>query len=282
MASTRTPRGPGAARPGSAGAFTSALGEAFLALVGQTGNYRAASRTLGHPHLFRNRMRRDPGFRRLCEAAAAAADARLRAAESPVLPPIEIKSMPPDGPPEKPRPAEPEPVIRRAGNGRLQIGHVPEGGVTAAAEAEFLALLRETGNFDGSAHATGFWPSTFYRRRDEWPAFARDCREALEQAGVRLEYRLIAHAHASLRRPGDGEPGEAEAGAGVPFDPEAAMRILSFLDRRKAGRTGGRHKGAPDRSFEEVLDSILTKIEAIDRHEKKYGKKGDEDGGGSG
>ena len=59
----------------------------------------------------------------------------------------------------------------------------------------------------------------------------------------------------------------------VPFDPEAAMRIITFLDRRKAGlTTAGRHKGAPERSFEEVVESIMSKIEAIERHEAMFGK----------
>lgn len=279
MTHSPAPRGRDVAR---SGAFTPALADAFVALVEQTGNYRAAARTLGHPFLFTSRMRRHPDFRRRCEAAARAADARLRLAGSPFLPPVETKSMPPAGDGRPPRgtkrPANHEPVIRRSAAGRLQISHVPEGGWTAAIEADFLELLRNSGNFDWSAWAVGFTPGAVYKRREEWPAFARDCHAALEEAGIRLEYRLVAHAHALLRRTGDAPADAALPDDAVPFDPDAAMRIISFLDRRKAGRAGGRHKGAPERSFEEVVESIMGKIEAIERHEAMFGKEKDEEG----
>ncbi len=282
MPNPRLPRGPGAARFGPAGAITPGLADAFLALVERTGNYRAAARTLGHKHLFNNRMYRDPAFRARCEAAAARADACLREAGGPFLAPVEVKSMPPEDaiPPDgKPasRPARSEQIIRRTSNGRLQISHVRDGCWTSAVEAEFLARLRATGNFDASARAVGFQPSSAYRRRDAWPAFARDCRAALDAADVMLDYRLVAHAHALLLKSGEAEEAEIEA---VPFDPEAAMRIIAFLDRRKAGRAGGRHKGAPERSFEEVCESILGKIEAIERHEAMFGKR--DEGGENG
>jgi hypothetical protein len=200
---------------------------------------------------------------------------------APLLSPVEVKSMPPedalppDPGPEK-RPTRPEQIIRRTSNGRLQISHVRDGCVTAAVEAEFLARLRATGNFDASARAIGFQPSSFYRRMDDWPAFARDCRAALKAAEVMLDFRLVAHAHALLLKSGEAEEQEIED---VPFDPEAAMRIIAFLDRRKAGRTTrGRHKGAPERSFEEVVESIMTKIEAIERHEAMFGTGEEGDG----
>lgn len=285
MASKRIARGPGIARFGPVGDWTPELGEAFIALVEENGNYRASARALGHPFLFTNRMRRHPGFRRRCEAAARAADARLRLAESPFPPPIQTKSMPPadDGRPPRgtKRPANHEPVIRRAASGRLQISHVPEGGWTSAIEADFLELLRNSGNFEWSASAVGFTPGAVYKRRDEWPAFARDCRAALEEADIRLEYRLVAHAHALLRRgivtrdsPHSEDCPPLDE---VPFDPEAAMRIIGFLDRRKAGRAGGRSKGAPERSFDEVQESILGKLRAIERHEAMFGKKEDDE-----
>jgi hypothetical protein len=273
MTHTSTPRGPGAARFGPVGHFTPELGDAFIVLVEQTGNYRAAARTLGHRHLFYNRMYRDPAFRARCESAAALADARLRGAGGPRLAPVEVKAMPPAGGDPPPRR---EQIIRRTSNGRLQISHVRDGCITSAVEADFLARLRATGNFDASARGVGFQPSSFYRRIDDWPVFARDCRAALDAADVMLDYRLVAHAHALLLKSGEAEEQEIEA---VPFDPEAAMRIIAFLDRRKAGRSGGRHKGAPERSFEEVVESIMSKIEAIERHEAMFGK---EDEGGEG
>src|SRR5205085_53267 len=114
---------------------------------------------------------------------------------------------------------------------------------------EFLALLRATGNFAASARAIGFQPASLHQRAEKWPAFGRDCRAAQDAADVQLDYALVAHAHMLL---GMGRVEGAPPEVDVPFDPEAAMRIIAFLDRRKAGLTGGRHKGAPERSFDEV------------------------------
>jgi hypothetical protein len=268
-------------RPGPRGSFTTELGEAYLALLRETGNARASARALGHPYLFDNRKRYDPAFARACDAAAKAADARLSRAESPFLSPIEVKSMPPpEG--DEPVPEPREQAIRRTSNGRTQISYVREGGWTSKIEAAFLARLRETGNFDASAWAVGFNPRTLYTRIDQWAAFARDCAEALEAASVQLDYTLVAHAHALLRRPGEAQAEDGEEDkdeARVPFDPEAAMRILSFIDRRRAGRTTrGHRKGPPARRVEDARASILRKIEAIERHEKMMKERGEDRG----
>jgi len=268
-----------ARRPGPCGAFTAELREAYLSLLRETGNARASARTLGHPWLFDNRKRYDPAFAAACAAMLREADARLRRAESPFLPPIEVKAMPPpEG--EEPGEPQPEPVIRKTSNGRMQISHVRAGGWTSAIEAKFLARLRETGNFDASARAVGFNPRTLYTRLHHWPAFARDCAGALEEAAVQLDYRLVAHAHALLRRPDDsaqedGEDREEAEGERVPFDPKMAMRILDFLDRRRERRTSrGPRKGPPARRYEDARASILAKVEAIERYEKRKGKQG--------
>ena len=260
--------------PGPKGAWTEELCEAFLALLAETGNARASARSLGQRHLFNNRMRRDRAFRRRCEAAIRAADARLSRlarAQRPFLRPFEVKSMPPgDGPPGGgEEPAAAEPVIRRTSNGRTQISYVHEGNWTGAAEAGFLARLRLTGNIGASARSVGFSAGAVYRRIALWPAFARDVEDALDEAEARLDHRLVAYAHALLRRPGDAEEAEAPGGdfEDVPFDPEAAMRILGFLDRRRSGRTTrGRRRPEPERDFAAAVDSVLAKIEAIERH----------------
>jgi hypothetical protein len=272
-------------------AWTEEIGAAFLALLRETGNARGSARKLGHPYLFDNRMRRDPAFRRKCGAATAAADARLRNPASPFARRVEVKGMPPeidplagDPAPAGRRQAEArEPVIRRTSNGRTQISYVRDGFWDSAIEADFLARLRETGNFDASARAVGFDPTSVYKRLRKWPAFAGDCADAVEQASVQLDYRLIAHAHDLLRRPGEAGEADCEQEGGVPFDPDAAMRILAFIDRRRnGGTTRGRTRGPPQRSFDEAVDSVLAKIEAIERHEAmmKAREEGGREGGG--
>lgn len=275
-----------------------ALCARFLAMVRETGNKRAAAAALGHPNLFNNRMRRNAEFRRQCDLACAAANAGLEGAATPF---VRARRTPPRSttpptrwplkagsadelggylrPGRKRKPSRPEPVIRRVRGGRLQITLAREGHMTSEIEAEFLRLLRATGNFSASARAVGFQPASVKDRMKKWPAFGAQCRDALEEASVHLDFALIGYAHALLRRPGEA----AEAGideAEVPFDPKEAMRIIAFLDARKAGRTTkGPRKGPPERSLEEAKQSILRKIEAIERHEKRMRKRGEDDGG---
>jgi hypothetical protein len=276
------------------------LGERFLAIVRETGNARQAALRLGAPNAFCNMMRRDPAFRQRALDAAAEADARLARAESafPALP-LELKSLPPDdGPPpgrRRPPPppiakveplptdaealggylrparkrpqSRPQPVIRRNSKGRMQVTFAQEGHWTEEIEADFLAFLRATGNFEASARAVGFDPSAIRYRMKSWAAFERDCEEAFEEADVTLRYRLVAHANALMRSPGEAEAAGIEEEQ-VPFDPIMAMKILSHIDARRYGRSGkGRRKGPPERTFEQACDSILRKIEAIERHE---------------
>ncbi|HEX8513617.1 MAG TPA: hypothetical protein VF688_11000 [Allosphingosinicella sp.] len=275
---------------GRKSAWSEALGEAFLALVRETGNARAAARALGHPDLFNNRMKRRPEFRRAVRAAADEADARFRGAESPFLCPFEVKGkLDTDADslggylrPGRKRKGAPEPVLRRNSKGRMQVTLTLEGHWTSEIEADFLARLAATGNFDACCLAVGFQPASVKERVGKWPAFARDCERALAEADVMLTYRLTAHAHALLRRPGEAEALGIEEEA-VPFDPVLAMKILSHIDARKYGRSGkGRRKGPQERTFREACDSILAKIEAIERHEKLMKERAQEEEGGGG
>lgn len=263
------------------------VADAFLAVLRETGNAEAAIRAIGHGDMFYRRRREDPDFARRWEEAAAAADldlrARREAAQSPfpggpapepatgtepfVLPSPAAKSVP----------APPEPLIRRNRAGRLQLALPREGDWSAEIEARFLAHLRRCGNFMAAARAVGFHFTSIYERMRQWPAFAAEVEEALREVDVKLEYALVGHASAVLRRPGDPAPeGEEE----LPFDPAMAMKILAFIDARRAGRTmRGRRKGPPQRSFEEAVESILAKVEAIDRHRKLMKERQEKEGG---
>jgi hypothetical protein len=270
--------------------WTVALGARFLELVRETGNARAAARELGHPELFNNRMRRNPEFRRSVRAAAAEADARLRGADSPFPYPFGIKGKLPTDPeslggylrPGRKPKGETEPVLRRNSRGQMQVTMTLEGHWTSRIECDFLARLAATGNFDACALAVGFQPATVHQRARKWPAFARDCERALDEADIALTYRLTAHAHALTRRPGDAEAAGIDEEE-VPFDPVMAVKILSHIDARKYGRSGkGRRKGPPERTFEQACRSILAKIEAIERHEKMMKERGSGEGGDGG
>jgi hypothetical protein len=200
----------------------------------------------------------------------------LRGAQSPFVFPFGVKGkLPTDAeslggylrPGRKPK-GGPEPVLRRNSKGLMQVTLTLEGHWTSRSEVDFLARLAATGNFDACARAVGFQPATAKERLGKWPAFARDCERALAEADVMLTYRLTAHAHALMRRPGEAEALGIEQEE-APFDPVMAMKILAHIDARKYGRSGkGRRKGPPERTFAQACDSILAKIEAIERHEK--------------
>ncbi|HEX6375194.1 MAG TPA: hypothetical protein VFZ91_05695 [Allosphingosinicella sp.] len=242
--------------------------------------------------MFYRRRRADPAFARQWHEAVAAADLALRgqqdAAQSPFLAapdgPLRPEPEPPacalPEPAAKAKPAQPESLIRRNRAGRLQLALAREGDWNSEVQARFLAHLRATGNFQAAARAVGFHFTSIYERMRNWAAFARDVDEALREADVKLEHALVAHAHAVLRRPDEPRPeGEEEA----PFDPAMAMKILAFIDARRGGRTvRGRRKGPPERTLDEAVESILGKIEAIERHERMMKERKAKEGGGDG
>jgi hypothetical protein len=168
-------------------------------------------------------------------------------------------------------------VIRRTRGGRTQIALARACEMDAAAEADFIGRLKATGNFSGSARAVGFHPASLFERYRKWPAFARRCDAAIGEAEIVLDFALVAHAHRLLRpeaaAEGMGTP-EAEMGTVTSNCPLKAIRILSFIDRRRGGRTTrGSRKGPPERSSEEAVASVLAKIEAIERHDRMIGEE---------
>lgn len=303
------------------GKWSAEIRDAFLAVLRETGNAAAAFRVVGHASMFRKRRKRDPVFAAAWAAALAEADTRLSKAESP-FPETgmgTVTYLSPGQSPDCPRarlggfavadpatllrpmpkrkPKERGQVIRRTRGGRVQIALAQEGHMTAEIEAQFLALLRATGNFSASARALGFQPASLFERMRRWPAFAKDCDEAVAEASVQLDYALVAHAHKLLRAPEDGmgtvtftrgdasfPRWERESDCPLeeaPFDPDRAMRILAFIDRRRGHSIGrGRRKGPPERTYDEAVASILAKIAAIERHEQRMKERAAEDGNG--
>jgi len=306
------------------GKWGAGIRKRFLALLRETGNAAAALRVVGHPNMFYKRRRSDPLFAAQWAAAVAEADERHSRATGRLVEDgtgtparagagtagrsraeaverlgafaiADPATLLRPGP--KRTPKERGHVIRRTRGGRTQIALARECEMTAESEADFLARLKATGNFSGSARAVGFHPASLFDRYRKWPAFARACDGAIAEAEIELDFGLIAHAHRLLRRPGAdiGTSGGSREGIRppeeemeeeaerVPFDPVAAIRILAFVDRRRAGRSGrGARKGPPQRTFEQVRASVLEKIEAIERHDAMMKARSEEERDGSG
>jgi hypothetical protein len=120
----------------------------------------------------------------------------------------------------------------------------------------------------------GFHPASLFERYRKWPAFARRCDAAIGEAEIVLDFALVAHAHRLLRPEAAKGTRTFSRKSTCPPDPVAAIRILSFIDRRRGGRTTrGSRKGPPERSSEEAVASVLAKIEAIERHDRMIGEE---------
>ncbi|MES2444230.1 MAG: hypothetical protein V4574_15490 [Pseudomonadota bacterium] len=231
--------------------FTVERRAAFLEHLRRSGNQAAAARSLGFDRTVpEQRRRRDAAFELECRAALEEANRRLAGADDPFAH---------DGD------AEFE-TIRGGRRGRLQIVATRTGKWSRRAEEMFLGILRGCGNISAAARATGFSPELIWQRRRKWAAFARRIEEALEEAELVLEFRL-----ATIGNDRCGVDGEAAAApvADTPpplrFDPEFALRFLKWREEKRCGKPGGRWPAGPP-AFETARESILRKIEAIERH----------------
>ncbi len=231
--------------------FTALRRETYLQVLAETGNKRAAAEAIGFR---RNRMdgirKRDPAFAAACVAALATATERLE-----------------DGDGQFDGVDDPEfQTLRRCRYGRVQIIAVGPGRWSKRVEDRFLAVLGQCGNVEASARAVGFAGTDIFRRRRQWPGFARRMDEALEEADVRLEFRLACHGNIV---PTDGGNAPVDCPE-VPFDPEFALRYLKWRQEKKAGR--GRRGRVPEPpSIEAVTEKIIRKVEAIKRHRARGG-----------
>ncbi len=161
---------------------------------------------------------------------------------------------------------------------------------TDARKCIFLKALMKTGCLLDACRATGISPKTAYRHQESDPRFAADCRTALAMSATPLEL-------AAWRRAVEGVEREFACGGQVytrRIYSDSLLRLLlqgsnpkkygqrpGFTRKRmakaerkhlrreiKAELRYGTGKGAPERSFEEVCESILGKIDAIERHEE--------------
>ncbi len=247
--------------------FTGARKARFLEVLGQTGNQTAAAEAIGTSlRAAQARRGRDPAFAQAWNAALAAAERRLGGARHPF-------DGTEDGRFE---------VIQRARTGKLQIMTVRSGRWSAAIEDCFIAALRMGGNVAAATRLVGFSESAIWERRRKWPAFARRMEEALEDAEIALEFRVACMGNnvgAGPRHEGDaGQDGAAEeaSGAGVPFDPEFALRFLKWREEKRRG--GGRRGRVPrEPSIDEVTEKIIRKVEAIKRHRARGGDEAGRD-----
>ena len=149
-------------------------------------------------------------------------------------------------------------VLRASGKDGPQRIRVNGKWWTPEAEAVFLDHLAVSCNVAWAAAQTGFSAVTVYNHRRTDPAFAGRWEEALDDGYVRLHTELLGTAIDYVERL-RGDPD-------LPLKHMSVREALSLLNRHGPGNAearGGRFRPR-ERSFDEVRDSILGKLEAIE------------------
>lgn len=221
----------------------------FLEALGASGNVSLACEIagVGKDRIYRHR-RENEAFAAEWAAAKAAFEAKADAGDG-----IDLEALEKDGL-----------AVRRGRGGCVQIVSAHPQAWTRRDEDLFFAHYAATGNVSASARAAGFSEKAAWERARTVPAFRERLAEAKLDATTRLELYLIEEGTNQLRGTDGGRR-----------DPQLAMWLLKREDQRQAGtlRRGnagfGRHKGPPERSFEEAKQSILRKVEAIERHQDR-------------
>lgn len=241
--------------------FTAERRAAFLEHLRRTGNQSAAAKAVGlNRSSVEQRRKRDAEFAIGCAAAEEEASRRLAGSAGP------FDGVDGAGGRELN-------VIRRGRGGRMQIITSGSKRWSKAVEDGFLAALGMCGNVAAAARAVGFGESCVWRRRRTWPAFERAMDQVLDEAEIRIEYRLAAMgsdiAAAGTGRP-DGSEGMGTVTSDCPpealkFDPDLAFRFLKWREEKRRGRTprGGR----PEKrwTFEESIEHLDKKLKAFGR-----------------
>jgi molybdenum-dependent DNA-binding transcriptional regulator ModE len=242
--------------------FTAPRREQYLANLRRTGNHSAAAREAGVSERAVRRFRaRTPDYEALCAAAVREAQRRLG-------------GMAGDGTESAFE------SIRRGADGRLKIQAQGSRRWSRRAEDRFFAVLRESGNIAASARAAGVSREAVWKRRRTWPAFARRFGEAMEEAEIALEFRVLCLGSNWTEAAEEGGAAAEEAcdaaarEAAARFDPELALRFLKWRTDRKGSRPAS---AAALPSAEEVRERILRKVAAIRRYEEREAAREAED-----
>jgi hypothetical protein len=232
----------------------------FLGALARTANAGLSAQMAGVDRATAFGLRkRDPGFAAAWVRARDWGRARAKAAGRPVF----AGGRPrPAGPAEAldPRPLK----VRRCRHGGTEIVRCGEGRQSPESDLIFFSNLAAGYGVRRSAAAAAFSTNAVYARRMIDPDFAARWVAARDQCVARNDMLLIDSVPRTL------DPDVTEAAEDLPRPTIAeAIRIQRLYRRRddNEGKGGRRGYGAPPRSAEDAIKSVLDKIEAIERHE---------------
>ena len=167
----------------------------------------------------------------------------------------------------------PRGTIVRGGKDGPQVVESDGSRLTDEAIETFLGHLAATCNASLSARLTGFSKEAFYNRRDRDPVFAERWRATIVRSYGDIEEIVLRTARDLLE--GRLPPPESPIRAMTMQDAIQILKLYRGIVTGEGKRPGWR---ALPRSLDEVRDSILRKLEAIERH-RRAGR--DPHGGGA-
>ena len=232
----------------------------FLAAMARTANAGLSAQMAGVDRTTAFGLRRrDPGFARDWVRARDWGRARAKAAGRPVFPGGRPRAAG-QGEALDPRPLK----VRRCRHGGTETVRCGEGRQSPESDHIFFSNLAAGHGVRRSAAMAGFSTTALYNRRMIEPDFAARWAAARDQCVARNDMLLID----SVPRTLDPEISEAAEHLPRPTISEAIQIQRLYRPRDDSeGRGGRRGYRPPERSGEEAIESILDKIEAIERHE---------------
>jgi hypothetical protein len=240
--------------------FTAPRRAAFLEFYRSSGNWTAAAEAVGIDRSTADqRRKRDAQFALDCIAAQAEADRRLSGAGG---------AFDAEGQGEFS-------VIKRSRRGRTQIIRAGAKRWSKKVEERFFAALATCGNVAAAARAVGFTEGCIWTRRREWPAFRSRMEEVLDDAELRIEFRLAATGCdvAAAGQEGSDDGGEQAAEGGcdtppdaAPFDPEFGLRFLKWREEKRRGR-GAQGRPVQRVTLSELDESLRKKLAILNRRD---------------
>jgi hypothetical protein len=235
----------------------------FLSTMARTANAGLSAQMAGVDKTTAFALRkRDPGFAAAWVRARDWGRARVKAEGRPVF-----GCGRPRGD-KRGETLDPRPLkVRRCREGGTETVRCGEGRQSPQSDQIFFANLAAGHGVRRSAAMAGFSTTALYNRRMIDPQFAARWALARDQCVARNDMLLIDCVPRTL----DPEISEAAEHLPRPTISEAIQIQRLYRPREEGGggvwgRGVRRGRGLPDRSGEEAIESILAKVEAIERH----------------
>jgi hypothetical protein len=230
--------------------FTQRQLAAFLTTLSETGNISMAAERTALCRTWVTRQRRtDAEFRAKTDAAIAAAQARIGACPD-ATPPAGWSKFGGD-----------DLVLHGCNQRRNQIRRARPGEWTPRMEARFLGIISQCCNVTAACRELGVSNASAYRRRKIYRSFDERWTQAIEFGTVDLEYRLVENGSNFL------EGMEPDYDAPIPpMTVEQCIQILGNYKKSTGPQRRRRNWRYTAPTMEQQRESIIRKIEAIERH----------------